>query len=121
MGELPEWTTSRPEVPAAPSQDLELSSMAALTTTLVVVLVVLVVGYALSIHVIKQYEGGSCSGWAEVRALKKPGFRLMIPFVDVMRRVSLRVVTMPTNHGDELSLTFASSSNRSPATRSIQV
>ncbi len=69
--------------------------MATLTTTLVVVLVVLVVGYALSVRVIKQYEEGVLFRLGRVRALKKPGFRLIIPFVDVMRRVSLRVVTMP--------------------------
>ena len=37
---------------------------------------------------------GCCSGWA-VRGARAPGLRLIIPFVDVLRKVSLRIVTMP--------------------------
>jgi regulator of protease activity HflC (stomatin/prohibitin superfamily) len=69
--------------------------MTGLTTALVVVLLVLAIGYALSVRVIKQYEEGVLFRLGRVRELKKPGFRLIIPFIDVMRRVSLRVVTMP--------------------------
>jgi regulator of protease activity HflC (stomatin/prohibitin superfamily) len=69
--------------------------MSGLLTALVVVVVVLAIGYALSVRVIKQYEQGVLFRLGRVRDLKEPGFRLIIPFIDVMRRVSLRVVTMP--------------------------
>jgi regulator of protease activity HflC (stomatin/prohibitin superfamily) len=69
--------------------------MTGLTTALVAVVVVLAIGYALSVRVIKQYEQGVLFRLGRVRDLKEPGFRLIIPFIDVMRRVSLRVVTMP--------------------------
>ena len=69
--------------------------MTGLLAALVAVGVVLAVGYALSVRVIKQYEQGVLFRLGRVRDLKKPGFRMIIPFIDVMRRVSLRVVTMP--------------------------
>ena len=36
-----------------------------------------------------------CSGSAGCRASERPGLRLIVPFVDVLHRVSLRIVTMP--------------------------
>ena len=38
---------------------------------------------------------GWCSGFGRLLAAREPGFRLIIPFVDVLHRVSLRIVTMP--------------------------
>ena len=62
---------------------------------IVIVLVVLVVGAALSARIIKQYEQGVLFRLGRVRGPRKPGFQLIIPFVDVLHRVSLRIVTMP--------------------------
>jgi regulator of protease activity HflC (stomatin/prohibitin superfamily) len=72
-----------------------MSLMTGLTVALAAIFVVLAIGYVLSVRVIKQYEQGVLFRLGRVRDLKDPGFRLIIPFVDVMRRVSLRVVTMP--------------------------
>ena len=69
--------------------------MAALITLLVILFGLLILGYALSVRVIRQYEEGVLFRLGRVRGLKSPGFRAIIPFVDVMHRVSLRIVTMP--------------------------
>jgi regulator of protease activity HflC (stomatin/prohibitin superfamily) len=62
---------------------------------LIAVAVLLVVLLAMSVKVVKQYEEGVVLRLGKVIALRHPGLRLIIPFVDVLHRVSLRVVTMP--------------------------
>ena len=62
---------------------------------LLLVVVVLVIGAALSARIIKQYEQGVLFRLGRVRGPRDPGFRLIIPFIDVLHRVSLRIVTMP--------------------------
>jgi regulator of protease activity HflC (stomatin/prohibitin superfamily) len=62
---------------------------------LLLVVVVLVIGAALSARIIKQYEQGVLFRLGRVRGPRDPGFRLIIPFFDVLHRVSLRIVTMP--------------------------
>jgi regulator of protease activity HflC (stomatin/prohibitin superfamily) len=61
----------------------------------IVVVIVLGVGAALSARIVKQYEEGVLFRLGRVLGPRKPGFRLIIPFIDVLRRVSLRIVTMP--------------------------
>lgn len=68
------------------------------TTTIVVlvlVAVVVVVLVAMSVKVVKQYEEGVVLRLGKVIGLRHPGLRLIIPFVDVLHHVSLRIVTMP--------------------------
>jgi len=56
---------------------------------------VLLLGMALAVRIIKQYEQGVLFRLGRVLGQRGPGFRLIIPFVDVLHRVSLRIVTMP--------------------------
>ena len=44
---------------------------------------------------VKQYEQGALFRFGRLRGSRNPGLRLIIPFVDVLHRVSLRIVTMP--------------------------
>src|SRR5258705_8296146 len=44
---------------------------------------------------VKQYEQGVLFRLGRLRSSRAPGFQLIIPVVDVLRRVSLRIVTMP--------------------------
>jgi regulator of protease activity HflC (stomatin/prohibitin superfamily) len=60
---------------------------------IVLVLVLLVLG--LAVRIVKQYEMGVLFRLGRVLGLRQPGLRLIIPFVDVLHRVSLRIVTMP--------------------------
>jgi regulator of protease activity HflC (stomatin/prohibitin superfamily) len=69
--------------------------MQTMIITLGLVLAAVVVVAALSIRIIKQYERGVLFRLGRVVGLREPGIRLIIPVVDVLRRVSLRIVTMP--------------------------
>ena len=68
-------------------------------TTLLIVLVVLalvLVALALSVRILKQYERGVLFRLGKVRGGPRgPGVVLIIPLVDRLHRVSLRIVTMP--------------------------
>ena len=67
------------------------------TMVLVLVIVALVafVGFWLAVRIVKQYEQGVLFRLGRLRRSVDPGFRLIIPWVDVLHRVSMRVVTMP--------------------------
>jgi regulator of protease activity HflC (stomatin/prohibitin superfamily) len=61
----------------------------------VVVVVAVLVGLALSVRVVQQYERGVLFRLGRVVGVREPGLRLIVPLVEVLRRVSLRIVTMP--------------------------
>jgi regulator of protease activity HflC (stomatin/prohibitin superfamily) len=63
------------------------------TTVIVVVLVLLFL--ALAVRVVKQYEQGVLFRLGRVIGVRQAGLTLIIPVVDVLHRVSLRIVTMP--------------------------
>ncbi|MGZ4436635.1 MAG: slipin family protein [Nocardioidaceae bacterium] len=67
------------------------------TSTIVIVLVVVLalVVLALAVRIVKQYERGVLFRFGRLIGTREPGLRLIIPLVDVLHRVSLRVVTMP--------------------------
>jgi regulator of protease activity HflC (stomatin/prohibitin superfamily) len=69
--------------------------MNGLTAVLIVAAAVVLVVLALSIRVVKQYERGVVFRLGRVIGSREPGLRLLIPVIDVLHRVSLRVVTMP--------------------------
>ena len=68
-------------------------------TVLIVVLIILgilaLVLLAMAIRVVKQYERGVLFRFGRLVGERSPGLRFIIPFVDVLHRVSLRIVTMP--------------------------
>lgn len=61
----------------------------------VVVAVFLVALLGLSLRIVKQYEQGVLFRFGRVIAVRQPGLRMIIPFVDVLHRISTRIVTMP--------------------------
>lgn len=61
----------------------------------IIVVVVAVLLVALSIRVVVQYERGVLLRFGRVIGIREPGLRFLIPIVDRMARVSMRVVTMP--------------------------
>ena len=69
--------------------------MAALIVVVVVLAVVAVILLAMSVRIVKQYEEGVLFRLGRVVGVKRPGLELIIPVIDIMRRVSLRIVTMP--------------------------
>ena len=62
---------------------------------LVVVAVLALTVLGMSIRVVKQYERGVLLRFGRLRGVPEPGLRFIIPFVDVLRKVSLRTITMP--------------------------
>jgi regulator of protease activity HflC (stomatin/prohibitin superfamily) len=65
---------------------------------LLIVLVVAalaLLGLALSVRIVQQYERGVLFRLGRVVGVREPGLRLIVPLIDVLRRVSLRIVTMP--------------------------
>jgi regulator of protease activity HflC (stomatin/prohibitin superfamily) len=60
-----------------------------------VVVIVAIILLALSVRVVQQYERGVVFRVGRVIGERQPGLRLIIPVVDRLPRVSLRIVTMP--------------------------
>lgn len=69
--------------------------MSTLIIILLVLLVVVVLLAIMSIRVIKQYEKGVILRFGRLNGVREPGIRLIVPAVDVLHRVSTRIVTMP--------------------------
>ncbi len=60
-----------------------------------VVVFVALLGVGLSLRIVQQYEKGVLFRLGRVINETSPGLHFIIPFIDVLRRVSLRIVTMP--------------------------
>ncbi|TPG31877.1 slipin family protein [Mycolicibacterium hodleri] len=69
--------------------------MRTLAVVVVVLVVLLLLTAAMSVRVVKQYEDGVLFRLGKVIGERAPGLRLIIPYVDVLHRISLRIVTMP--------------------------
>ena len=64
-------------------------------TVLTVTVTTALVLVALAIRIVKQYEKGVLFRLGRLIGSREPGLRMIIPVVDVLHRVSLRIVTMP--------------------------
>ena len=62
---------------------------------IVLIVVVLLILLATSLKIIKQYERGVLFRFGRVQGTREPGLCAIIPFVDVLHRVTLRIITMP--------------------------
>ena len=62
---------------------------------LVVVVVVLLIAAALSIRVVLQYQKGVVFRLGRVVGVREPGLNFIIPIIEQLRKVSVRIVTMP--------------------------
>jgi regulator of protease activity HflC (stomatin/prohibitin superfamily) len=69
--------------------------MGVVIAVVVVVVLLALVGFGLSVRIVRQYEQGVLFRLGRLQGPRSPGLNLIIPVVDVLRRVSLRVVTMP--------------------------
>jgi regulator of protease activity HflC (stomatin/prohibitin superfamily) len=69
--------------------------MGVLIAVVVIIVVLALLGFALSVRIVKQYEQGVLFRLGRLRGSRAPGLTLIIPVVDVLRRVSLRIVTKP--------------------------
>jgi regulator of protease activity HflC (stomatin/prohibitin superfamily) len=69
--------------------------MKSLIIVLVIAAVLVIILFALAVRIVRQYEQGVVFRLGRLRGARVPGLRLIIPFIDVMHKVSLRIVTMP--------------------------
>jgi len=69
--------------------------MGVVIAVVVVVVVLALLGFGLGVRIVRQYEQGVLFRLGRLQGPRAPGFNLIIPVVDVLRRVSLRIVTMP--------------------------
>ena len=69
--------------------------MGVLIAVVVIVVLLALLGFGLSVRIVRQYEQGVLFRLGRLRGPRGPGLNLIIPVVDVLRRVSLRVITMP--------------------------
>jgi regulator of protease activity HflC (stomatin/prohibitin superfamily) len=69
--------------------------MRALGVVIVVLIILVLIVLAMAVRIVKQYEDGVLFRLGRVIGERAPGLRLIIPFVDVLHRISLRIVTMP--------------------------
>jgi regulator of protease activity HflC (stomatin/prohibitin superfamily) len=61
-----------------------------------IVIVIILIAAAFGVRIVTQYERGVVFRLGKVEGqIKEPGLRLIIPIVDQMRKVSLRIVTLP--------------------------
>jgi regulator of protease activity HflC (stomatin/prohibitin superfamily) len=69
--------------------------MRSLVTIVIILVALSLLLAAMSARIVKQYEEGVLFRLGRVVGKRAPGFRVIIPFVDVLHRISLRIVTMP--------------------------
>jgi regulator of protease activity HflC (stomatin/prohibitin superfamily) len=63
--------------------------------TLIIVVVIAIVLFFMSVKIVKQYERGVVLRFGRLHSVRDPGIRFIIPIVDVMTKVSFRIVTLP--------------------------
>jgi regulator of protease activity HflC (stomatin/prohibitin superfamily) len=69
--------------------------VAGLIAGIIVVVVLVLIYLALAVHIVQQYEKGVLFRFGRVIGEKEPGLVIIVPFINVLRKVSFRVVTMP--------------------------
>ena len=69
--------------------------MSTLWIVLIVLALVVLIGLAMSLRIVQQYEQGVLFRFGRVVGVRQPGLRVIVPVADRLRRVSLRIVTMP--------------------------
>ncbi len=58
-------------------------------------IVLVVLGILFGLRIVQQYERGVVFRFGRVVGEKGPGLRVIIPLVDVLRKVNMRIITMP--------------------------
>jgi regulator of protease activity HflC (stomatin/prohibitin superfamily) len=69
--------------------------MNAIVIVLITIGAVALFALLLAIRIVQQYEMGVHFRLGKVIGVRTPGLRPIVPIIDVLRRVSLRIVTMP--------------------------
>lgn len=69
-----------------------------MAAVLIILAVVILIAVIFGLRIVTQYERGVVFRLGKVRPhIKQPGLRVIIPLVDQMKKVSLRIVTLPVD------------------------
>jgi regulator of protease activity HflC (stomatin/prohibitin superfamily) len=63
----------------------------------IVLLVIILIIVAFGVRIVNQYERGVVFRLGKIVATRNPGFNIIIPVIDQMRKVSMRIVTLPVD------------------------
>ncbi|MGI9006795.1 MAG: slipin family protein [Streptosporangiaceae bacterium] len=69
--------------------------MSVIIAVVVIIAVLLLIAAAIAVKIIKEYERGVVFRLGRVVGSREPGLTVIIPFADILHRVSLRIITMP--------------------------
>src|SRR5919197_4583125 len=69
--------------------------MGTLIVVVIVVAAVVLIGLLLSFRVVPEYKMGGQFRLGRLTGVRSPGLQLIVPIIDRLRHVSLRIVTMP--------------------------
>jgi regulator of protease activity HflC (stomatin/prohibitin superfamily) len=69
--------------------------MTGLIVGVIALAVILLILLALALHIVQQYEKGVVFRFGRVIGEKDPGLVVIVPFMNVLRKVSFRIVTRP--------------------------
>lgn len=69
--------------------------MTGLVVVVTIILIVILIGLGLALHVVTQYETGVQFRLGRVVGTKRPGLAVIIPVIDRLIKVSMRIITMP--------------------------
>ncbi len=62
------------------------------------IIIVIAIGIIMGLRLVNQYERGVVFRLGRVRPQPKmPGLRVIIPFVDIMKKVDMRIITLPVD------------------------
>jgi regulator of protease activity HflC (stomatin/prohibitin superfamily) len=62
-----------------------------------VILIILVIWIVTGVRLINQYQRGVVLRLGKIHSVKEPGLRLIIPIVDQIRKIDLRIITLPVD------------------------
>jgi len=69
--------------------------MEGLIAGIVIIGVLALIVLALALHIVRQYEKGVVFRFGRIIGERDPGLVVIVPFINVLRKVSFRIVTMP--------------------------
>jgi len=69
--------------------------MEGLVAGIVIIGVLALIVLALALHIVRQYEKGVVFRFGRIVGERDPGLVVIVPFINVLRKVSFRIVTMP--------------------------
>ena len=69
--------------------------MTGVVVALVIIVILILIALGLALHVVTQYEAGVQFRLGRVVGTKQPGLAVIIPVIDRLTKVSLRIITMP--------------------------